>query len=541
MIYGFTTKQCIYIIILFMTFTGGVYITIKEKKPFFLMFLMIIILLLYFKFNQSYLLIKTLNYIIGPSVIIGLVTGLLNLKDPVDPIWDVHFLTDKGMKVIKNIKRGVLILGAAGSGKTDSPIYCIMKHFAKSNFGGIIYDYKDGELSEIAKPLFGQRLKIIAVHKPYIGLRINPLSNRYITGETDINEVVKVIMANLSAGGKADFFTENAEALLVAIILKFHLHHNEYCTFPHIIAFILASDFGEDAESASLSDQAEAKFLKLKKFLTSDQRVQMQGSSFIMGLGSERQTAAVLSTLANSLRKLATPEIFYVLSSDDVRLDVNSKDNDSVICVINQPKIDTFLSPVIATIIHTATKQMMERDRKQSFLLLDEAPTIKLPNMAKIPATMRSFGVTTIYCMQDLSQGIMQYGRDGIKEITANLSVQYFGKTNDTETSKYYEGFFEMIKVKTLSKSYKGGGGFFGSMSGTNVGEREISKVRAIEFFKLKPGQFAFISDGEGEIVKFSRQNIIREKLDDSKLKTNEEYKRTFDEIIRVANEIINK
>ena len=55
-------------------------------------------------------------------------------------------------------------------------------------------------MSEIAKPLFGDRLKVIAIHKPYIGLRINPLSDRYISDEKDINEVVNVIIDNLGAG-----------------------------------------------------------------------------------------------------------------------------------------------------------------------------------------------------------------------------------------------------------------------------------------------------------------------------------------------------
>ena len=537
---AYTLKDYTYIVIVFGILTALVFAIIRFKpRLLFLLFYSIIIGVLFVKF-QNIFIDKIGLYLILPSLIIGGLAAAFTYPEKKDELWDVEIETTKGRKLIKNLRRGVLILGSAGSGKTESPIFSIMKHLAKANYGGIIYDYKDGELSEMAKPLFGERLKIIAIHKPYLGSRINPLSAKYISDEKDINEIVNVLIDNLGAGGKPDFFTENASALLSAVILKFHLYHREYCTLPHIISFILAGDFEEKTDSKHLGDQAEAKFLKLKNFLISDHRVAVQASPFIMGLASERQTAAVLSTLANSLRKLAFPEAFWVLSGDDISLDVNSHDNDSVISILNEPKSDSFLSPIIATIIHTATKQMMVRDRKQSFLLLDEAPTIKLRNMAKLPATMRSFGVCIIYCMQDLSQGVMQYGRDGIKEITSNLSTQFFGKTNDPETSRFYEGYFGQIKEKTKSVSYRGGGNLFSTTSGRTESEKDVSQVKAIEFFKLKAGQFAFLSDGIGEVVQFRKNNIQKEEIDFAINSVNEKYLRNYDEIIKQTNRIIN-
>ena len=259
-----------------------------------------------------------------------------------------------------------------------------------------------------------------------------------------------------------------------------------------------------------------------------------------MGLASERQTASVLSTLANALRKLAFPESFWVLSGDDVFLDVNDPENNSVITILNEPKADSFLTPIIATLIHTATKQMMVRNRKQSFVLLDEAPTIKLRNMAKIPATMRSFGVSVVYCAQDLVQGVVQYGRDNFKEITANLSTQFFGKANDPDTAKFYEGYFELVKEQTKSVQKSAGGSLWDYTKGINYGEKEVSKVRASAFLKLGVGDFAFLSDGKSEIVKFSRPVIQRESLDDSRNLTTEKYNANFYKIIKDVDRIIN-
>jgi hypothetical protein len=41
--------------------------------------------------------------------------------------------------------------------------------------------------------------------------------------------------------------------------------------------------------------------------------------------------------------------------------------------------------------MHTVIKQMSVRNQESAFVLMEEAPTIKLPNMHRIPATLRSY------------------------------------------------------------------------------------------------------------------------------------------------------
>lgn len=259
-------------------------------------------------------------------------------------------------------------------------------------------------------------------------------------------------------------------------------------------------------------DEVET-FGKLKEFLLSNIRVQIQASPFIMGLGSERQTASVVFTLANKIRKLSFPDAFWVLSGNQINLNVNNPENNIVISALNQPKNDTFISPLISAIMQTTTKQMMQRGMKQSFILLDEAPTIRLLNMARISAIMKSFGVSTIYAIQDIVHGLVQYGKNGFKEITANLGTQIFGKSNDPDTAKFYEGFFEIIKEKTKSINTKGEGSLFSTVNSASTGEREIKKVRSDVFMRMKIGEFALISDGNSKVIKFNRAQIKRDKL----------------------------
>lgn len=497
---------------------------------------------LYFKIgNIKFILL----YLTLPSFLIGVIIHLLLKPKQTNPVWDIEFQTNKGIKVLRGVQRGVAIFGAAGSGKTISVIYTLIKHFAAQKFSGIIYDFKDGELTELAIPAFGDKLQIIAIHKPEIGYRINPIDPNFLNGEKDVNEIVTVIMDNLinSGVGKGDdFFKDSASSLLSSVILKFSFKHPQYCTLPHIISFILSVDFSIKTESiVAGNEDPENKFGKLKNFLTDNERVAIQGSAFIMGLSSERQTASVISTLANALRKISFPEAFWALSGNEISFDINSEKNRTVLSIINEPKSSRFLSPINATIIHAITKQMMVREREPSFLLLDEAPTIKLLNMAQIPATMRSFGVAVIYCAQDIVQGTVQYGKEGFKEIIANLSTQFFGKSNDPDTSKFYESFFELVKQKTKSVSTKGMVSLFSTgETSTTIGEKEVSKFRASKFNALKVGEFAFLSDGNTDIVKFKPPKIKKGKIPIRKKITQEMLERNFNQIIQEAKILID-
>lgn len=490
---------------------------------------------------------QLLFWLFIPSLLISLLVFVFTIEKKPNPIWDVEIQTSKGKKFIRGVQRGVSIFGAAGSGKTISLILPILKHFADKDFAGVIYDFKDGELTELAKPLFDKKLQIIAIHNPTVSWRINPISPQLLNGEKDINEVVTVIMDNLMKSGVGkgdDFFKDSASSLLSSVILKFWFDHPSYCTIPHVISFILGLDFSlqhnpADKASQKLSDQAQNKFAKLKDFLTTNDRVAIQGSAFIMGLASEKQTAAVLSTLANALRKISFPEAFWVLGDNNIKLDINSDDNRKVISVISEPKSSQFLSPINAMIIHSITKQMMIPNRKPSFLLLDEAPTIKLLNMAQIPATMRSFGVAVVYCAQDIVQGIVQYGRDGFKEILANLSTQFFGKSNDPDTSKFYESYFELITVKTRSTSQKGD---IFSSGGTTIstGEKEVSKFRASRFNNLKVGEFAMLSDGINDIYQIQTIKIEKTKIKEHTQVTEQMLNSNFSKILNEVKTILN-
>jgi len=366
-------------------------------------------------------------------------------------------------------------------------------------FCGVIHDYKNFELTEIAFPLFKVfKIPFYIVSFDDIYHRVNPIAPRYMENEESINEVSRVLIENLleqkesGSTGITKFFTDAAEGLISGLIWKLKTSYPKYCTLPHLIAIYQLLD----TES-------------LIAFLESNTTSRAMASAFISGKDSDRQTAGVKSTLANAFKKISTQRIFMALSADEVPLDINTQEKPGVISVVNNPKYETAYSPIIATIIHTITKQMSVRNANPSFLMMEEAPTIRLLNMHRIPATLRSYNIATVYVMQDKIQNDMMYGDKASKAILSNLSYQFFGKVNDPDTAKYYERFFEIIRKETTSVN-RGHNLNFDTRIRITKGEREVSKIRSEVFFRFKQGEFITFADGRDRKVQFKQQLIYK-------------------------------
>ncbi|GAA3553774.1 type IV secretory system conjugative DNA transfer family protein [Snuella lapsa] len=485
---------------------GGLisYVTIKYIRQGFLMILLsLIIATIIINHKVGFLfLLKAMMLMVLPLQFINVV--IYAYCDPNANDQDIRkeykvTMRTKGNKLtLENIRRGISVIASAGSGKTESVIYNLMEHFKKHKFSGVIHDYKNFEITEMAYPMFqnGRNQFHIVSFDP-IYSRVNPIAPKYLPDEESVYEVSRVLLENLLETKESDdnstsrFFKDAVEGLISGLIWRLKTDYPDYCTIPHLIALY-----------------QEVNTKGLIKFLKGNLISKSMADAFISGVGSERQTAGVKSTLANAFKKISTQRIFMVLSADDIPLNINSPENPSVIAVVNNPKKDASLSPVIATIIHTITKQMSERNQLPSFVLLEEAPTIRLPNMHRIPATLRSYDIATVYVMQDKIQNDMLYGEKASKAILSNLSYQFFGKVNDPDTAKYYERFFEIITNPTRSVS-KGTG--LSWEARVTKGEREVPKRRAEIFFRLKQGEFVVFADGKDRKVQFKRPKIQRE------------------------------
>ena len=216
-----------------------------SKYAFLLNFILLSTLIFYVADRNELTMI--LLYLVCPLVLVntGLYVFLHKIENSQngDSKYQVNFATTKGNFKLDNIKRGASVIGSAGSGKTESVVYGFLKHFQKESFCGIIHDYKDFELTEMAYPLFKDSdipFKVISFDK--IIHRVNPIAPRYLENEESVNEVSRVLIENLleqresGTTGTTKFFNDAAEGLIGGLIWKLKTDYPKYCTLPHLIA-----------------------------------------------------------------------------------------------------------------------------------------------------------------------------------------------------------------------------------------------------------------------------------------------------------------
>lgn len=362
--------------------------------------------------------------------------------------FEVELGTSKGPLFIHNPRQGVQISGGAGSGKSASVIIPLIVQFIQKGYAGFLYDF-EGNPTEKGSPILGsvaytalQQLENVSpikgkvpVQFAYINFndmskthRVNPIHPKYITGYNFINELADMLMKNLNPEWrtKADFWAENAISFLSAIIYFQFKNHPDKCTLPHVVAI-------------ALSDWK----LTLDMLVTDpDIAPRMQPLYTAYQEDAGNQTAGVVSSTQLPLGKLFNPEIFWVLSRDEISLDITSEAHPTVLCVGNDPATYQVLSAPISVISGVVMNQMNQMNKRQSFFMCDELPTLYINRLDHLPATGRKKGICTVLAFQDEAQLERDYGKENAAVIQGNLGNIFIGMTNNKNTA---ENFVKML------------------------------------------------------------------------------------------------
>ena len=467
---------------------------------------------------SSYNFLVHLVLYIGPSLVLGFFVSLLfsseNIKEGID--WKVRIPTKGGSCSIP-IKRGVSISGSAGAGKTDSCFLPIIDHCANQKIGGIIYDYKDGEMGEKILPLFEQsELPIYPIYPSDIrrSYRINPIAPPYIGDMNRVNALAHSFMGNLSVEmkGENQFFFSAAESTLAAIIWRTRESYPDKCNLAYVTAILMKKSVAEIADYIEASPTAT-----------------LMGKTFLNSMGASKQMAAVQSTISDAMRKVISPQMYWLLSGEDFSLSLNQKDTQGVMLLINHPTYREVFNPFLATLFQSAIMQMSTRGREASAIIIDEGSTIKLNDAAHIPATLRSYDIATVFGIQDMVQGEILYGEKHLRALLANLSSIMVGKTNDPRSSEHYLKMVEEIKKQ--QKSYTRG-----KQSSSTVSKKDEKKIKQHEFHQLRTGEFVLFNDqGKSHRVRIKKREWQKQTLPILREVSQEELNQNFHRILDEA------
>lgn len=380
---------------------------------------------------------------------------------------------------IVNPDAGILIVGGAGAGKSYSIIEPIITQAVQKNYTGIVYDFKR-EFAQVVQAAIPDDNRVKQYYVDFDDLtrshRVNPISPRLIINSSLADNAARTVMSNLvSKESKDSFFTADATALLSGIIWYLREEHPRICTLPHAMALanqpieqviaLLSTNYETAGTVASIKTAVQNK--------------------------AGGQLSAVLSTLQNALRQINIRSIVWVLSGDDFSLDLNNPEEGKLLTIANHPQLYRVFGPAISLIISVALLEMNQKNRLPSVAVLDELPTIFIPDFSNIPATIRSNKCATIVGAQDFSQLVSMYGNEEKDSILSNLGNRFYGRMSHLASAEYVSKLWGREYVRSQSQSISDAipGEVFDKIS-VSISATERGRVEVQDVTNLNQGEF---------------------------------------------------
>lgn len=444
-----------------------------------------------------------------------------------------QFKTKSGIINLENPFRGIYIQGGAGSGKSASIFEPIIKQISAQKYTGILYDFKSPELTDKVRSSYLNsdiNFRNVDFKNPYQSDRINPIAPHYLTKSVIAIEYSQALVNNLIPESikKADFWSNNTKMIIAGVIWWLKEEHPKYCTLPHVISLLLHTDIKLLLLKISQNYEAGGMVATLRQSLENE---------------AQNQVAGILSTIQTALSSLNTKDVFWVLSQNDVDLDLNNPENPTFLCLGNDSTLPQVYAPIISLIISVGVRQMNRPNRLKSVVLLDEAPTIYIPNIEQIPATARSNKIATIFGVQDFSQLVDNYGQDKAQIIISNLGNQFFGRVTNGRTAEMVKNLFSKEDRVFINKNTGTGtsGTIIHTQSNDSTGRSETiqerDRVKVSDLINLGPGEFyGIIAEGKPkeflntQFIQDLQNGVENDKLEVSNKEMSENYFRIIEE-----------
>jgi len=349
-----------------------------------------------------------------------------------------------------NGRRGLLIAGVAGSGKSWLIIKPTLKILSKKHFTQFIYDYKYPELTVIAYNHYLQNrdgypvtpaFYYIDFTRPAYSHRNNPIAPAMLRDLIDALEASKSMLLSINktwADKQGEFFVESPINFLAAVIWFLRNYSGgKYCTLPHAIELI------------------QLEYDKLFTVLNTDPEISTLVSPFLSVYLND--VMEVLESQMASVRiplgRLAFPSVYYILTGNDFSLDINNPQEPKIVCLGNDPTRSEALAPVISLICDRLNKVINQKGKAKCSIVYDEFATIRVSSVQSLIQVGRSNDIMPIVAIQDYSQLKKIYSREEAEALFNMAGSIICGQVNG-ETAKLVADRFPRILQDRTSWSY---------------------------------------------------------------------------------------
>lgn len=392
-----------------------------------------------------------------------------------------------------NARRGILIMGSAGSGKSYFIVENLLKQILAKGHSVFVFDHKFPELTNLTYNHFllneskypdNIKFYLINFSDPDHSHRCNPIHPKTLPNLTSAIESSKSLLLSLNrtwANKQGDFFVESPVNLLAAVIGFLRKYKNGlYCTLPHAIELL------------------HIPYKELFKVLQTDSEIVTLINPFVQALsdGEMETLNSQMASVKVPLGRISSPEIYYVLSGDDFTLDINNPEYPKIFCLGNHPQQQEALAPIMSLFIDRLNKITNQPKRFPFAQVLDEFASARATSVMQTIFTGRSNNITTIIAVQDYSQLKLVYSKEEaetIFNITGNIiSGQVSGETAKLLSERFAKTFQDRRSMSI------------------NSNDTSISLSRQLEQ-SVPPSTISSLSSGEfvGIVADNPEQQII--------------------------------
>lgn len=320
-----------------------------------------------------------------------------------------------------NPRRGVLILGSPGSGKSFFILENFLRIQLRKQYTQFTYDMKFPELTTLVYNYYltyrhtypvEPKFYTINFTRPEYSHQCNPLDPAYMLDLVDAIQSSRTILLSINrtwAQKQGDFFVESPMNLLAAIIWFLRRYQaGEFCTLPHAIEML------------------QLPYDELFTILRMEPDIQILVNPFISAYEQE-----VMETLDNQvssvkipLGRLASPSLYWVMSGNDFTLDINNPAAPKIFCLGNDPTKAEALAPIMSLYADRMNKIINVQGRAKCATNYDEFSSLRATSVQTVISQGRSNLIACVIAVQDISQLRQVYSKDeadAIWNMTGNI------------------------------------------------------------------------------------------------------------------------
>ncbi len=345
-----------------------------------------------------------------------------------------------------NAERGLLVIGAPGSGKTFSVIDRAIESSFVQGCSTLVFD-KKGDQLELHAALasrYGYTVEVFAPGEKYSGT-INPLD--FMNDETDsvmAGEIGRVVAQNADLGSdKGDqFFRKNGEMLATGLVQL--AKSSPYPDLAMVYAFIQLPNFVERIYHAVHRPANHPK--KMNRWIATS------FSTLLSSKDAEKTVAGIKTTAESTYSAFIQKDLlraFIGKSTIPIRLD-----GKQLIIFKLDDKRRSVIAPLLASAIHLCVVSNLATKRKNPFVYsLDEFPAIKLNRIVNWVNEYRSNGGVPIVGIQSLNQLFDSYGDKQGASIASALSTHVLFNPGDWDTADKYSKRYGEVELVIRNRS----------------------------------------------------------------------------------------